>query len=138
MHLNSVKYTEIQWHAPKFSETRSGSVPTFRSCHRICIDDWSNFRIDVRPPHSQPEDISPDLNSPWSRTARRKQLELGIISVTRFGKISPLIQQKNKSLTILRGFIWSAWQNFEPMLANLYAIGQIFVVGNSQILKKMI
>ena len=30
----------------------------------------------------------------------------------------------------------SLWQNFEPALANFYAIGQIFIVINSQIFEK--
>ena len=52
-------------------------------------------------------------------------------SVTRFGEISPLWQQKLKSLAILGSSLAKFW----PSLANFYAIGAIFVVVNSQILK---
>ena len=58
-----------------------------------------------------------------------------VISVTRFGEISPLWQiiQVVGNFRVTWFFIW---QNFESTLANFYAIWQIFFVLNSQILNK--
>ena len=53
-------------------------------------------------------------------------------SVTRFVEISPLRQQK---LSLWQFLEFSLWQSFEPTLANFYAIGQFFIIVNSQILK---
>ena len=55
-------------------------------------------------------------------------------SETRFGKISPLRQQKLRLWQFLEG-LFGLWQFFEPTLANLNAIGQIFRIINGQILK---
>ena len=65
-------------------------------------------------------------------------------SVTRFGEISPLWQQKFKSLAILTS-LFSLWQFLQVSLVfgkilnllwqSLKAIGQFFIVVNSQILK---
>ena len=58
-------------------------------------------------------------------------------SVTRFGEVSPLWQQKISLLQFLVGLI-SLWQNFQLTLANVYAIGQIFIVVNRPKMEKMI
>ena len=50
-------------------------------------------------------------------------------SVTRFGEISPLRQQKSSLFHFFEGSI-SLWQNFQRILANFYAIGQIFIFVN--------
>ena len=46
-------------------------------------------------------------------------------SVTRFGEISPLWQEKLSLWQYLEGLL-SLWQNFEPTLVNVYASGAIF------------
>jgi len=50
--------------------------------------------------------------------------------VTRFGKISPLWQEIN--LWSFYEALFSIFHSFEPTLANVYAIGQIFIVANEK------
>ena len=56
-------------------------------------------------------------------------------SVSRFGKISPLCQQKCSLWQSLEGS-FSLWQNFDPTWANVYGFGQIIIVEYSKIWKK--
>ena len=57
-----------------------------------------------------------------------------VTSVTIYGEILPLLQQKLCLWRFLDG-LFSLWQIFEPTLAYFCVIRQIFIIVNSQILK---
>ena len=54
--------------------------------------------------------------------------------MTRLGEISPLWQNFKVFGQLLKA-LFTIWQNFEPILAIFYAIGQIYIPINGQILK---
>ena len=59
------------------------------------------------------------------------------MTVTWFGEISPLWQQKLSVRQFLVG-LFSYEQNFETALANVFAIRLLVIVLNSQILKNIL
>ena len=53
--------------------------------------------------------------------------------MTRLGKISPL-RHNFKNLGHIFEGLFSVWQNFDPILAKKFTLGQVFIAVDGQIL----
>ena len=73
------------------------------------------------------------MNSTSMRLIMKTSKVRFLPSVTIFGEISPL-RHNFKNLGHIFEGLFSVWQNFDPILAKKFTLGQVFIAVDGQIL----